>query len=434
MLYKNTTILTKRASGSGENAVDSAALRALAGLFCSVCDQPLSSKDKKGQWGYVEKNSAYTCCGKAHCPFCGAPAKEKCSHLVAYRASGDWKIAGLPDVAGNSLPTLPPMDREHLLDYSDAQKKNAFGEGYKLLDELYAPGLRHQRSEAIGGAEIVSALLRPDNHQAVTTASGIENLYYFSQNAERCTARLQQALLQDFPCGFDRLLRQTPAGSEYIVSALVVPVIDSETVVKAVALAPCGKRLALLTQQQGEIWDISGETPVSVSEFLAADGKANELAYHAVRYSPDGKQILTKRSSEYYGYGSVARRTEIRSAEDGSLIQSLGEPGNTRAETGEDGGPSQNDRDLFLHDGETLLTVRGRCLRLYRLDRLTKNARPDQTILLRSVVSDLSVSQDGETFATATGQHVVLWRIPRSAVYAEKPKAKSPVAAVRQQN
>lgn len=427
MLYKNTAGMTKRTGSSGESE-DIATLRALTGLFCVVCDQPLSTKDKKGQWSHVEKHSAYTCCGKAHCPFCGAPAKEKCRHLVAYRASGDWKIAGLPDVGGNAFPTLPPLDAAHLLDYSDAQKKVAFGEAYKLLDEIYAPGMRHQRGEAIGGAELVNAILCPDNHQTITTVSGIENQYYFSQCPDLGTARLRQALLQDFPGGFDRLLRQVPPGSRYVVSTIAVPVIDSETVVKAVALSPCGKRLVLLTQQSGEIWDISGANPVPVCEFTSADGKTNELSYHVARYSPDGKQLLAIRSSEYHGYGSSSRRTEVRSAVDGTLLHSLGESGDSRSETGEESGAPQNDRDLFLHGGETLLTVRGRCLRLYNLihnsTQRTKNARPDHTILLRSVVADIAVSSDGETFATATGRHVVLWRIPRTSLVTAKPTGK----------
>ncbi|MBC8135030.1 MAG: hypothetical protein H8F28_03980 [Fibrella sp.] len=426
MLYKNTTLLTKRASGSGANAADEATLRALAGLFCSVCDQPLSTKDKKGQWGYTEKHSAYTCCGKAHCPFCGAPTREKCAHLVAYRASGDWKIAGLPDVADKSLPILPPLDTEHLLDYSEPQKKAAFGEGYKLLDEIYEPGLRRQHGEAIGGEKIVSALLRPDHQESITTASHIENLYYFSQNPAPGMARMEQALVHDFPGGFDRLAAQIPPGADYIVSAFRVQAIDSDVTVNAVALSPDGTRLTVLTQQSGEIWDLAGETPVPVGEFEAGDTRIHDLMYHAVRYSLNGKQILAKRTSEY-GYGSSGgHRTEIRSAEDGTLLHSLGEPGNARAETGESGGVNRNDREAFLHGGDTLLTVRGRCLRLYRMDRLgsNKNAKPDQTILLRSVIGDLTVSSDGETFATAASQHVVLWRIPRQAIYSEKPKPK----------
>ncbi|MBC7809301.1 MAG: hypothetical protein H7145_24465 [Akkermansiaceae bacterium] len=56
-----------------------------------------------------------------------------------------------------------------------------------------------------------------------------------------------------------------------------------------------------------------------------------------------------------------------------------------------------------------------------------KNAKPDQTILLRSVIGDLSVLSDGETFATAAGQHVVLWCIPRQSVHTQKPQPKAVV-------
>ena len=102
MLHKNVLALPKRKtahSATSDESTEFAALRSLAGAFCSVCDTPLLTQDRVIN-GSPLPGSAYTCCKRAHCPFRGTTGREHCTHLAAYRLSGDWQIAGLPPLDG----------------------------------------------------------------------------------------------------------------------------------------------------------------------------------------------------------------------------------------------------------------------------------------------------------------------------------------------
>ena len=176
MFFKNTNALQVSADvGTGADA-DTAVLRALAGMACTVCDRPLGGPPPARGRQRGSYNAPFACCHRAYCPFCGAEGGARCAHLVAYRAGGDWRIAGLPAGEGLAFPPVPPSAGA-IIGHSEAQKREAFRGAFGLLERLMGKHWDGRQIEKIPCDLIVDLVARPDKRVEVRTAGGAQNIY-----------------------------------------------------------------------------------------------------------------------------------------------------------------------------------------------------------------------------------------------------------------
>lgn len=411
MLYKNTKPLEKKKTIATGDAMDMAALRVLAGMCCSECDKPLSSVDHKGQWGYVHKHSAYTCCGQAHCPYCGASGKEKCAHLVAYRTSGNWRIFGLPDVADMLFPQAEPLSPTAIMGHTTEQKQKAFGAAFPLLEKLYSPRWYGQTYENISAELIVNHLIKPNNKQEIPTTA---NLYYFSEATDGIAERLQQALCEDLPEAFPRLKAMPIANAEYLVKAFELPINEEDkqsSRASFIDFSSCGKYLIVLNALTGQVWDMTETEPKLLASFSALERRSNpHHAYQCARFSKTGDQIELFRANPNDRYGWENGEWETRSVHTGAFLDT--ELLSKSSKTSWQDLLASRNQTTDLHGGRLCLTTRTATIRIYRRNEKGRKAGKPLLIPLRHTIKHMAVSPDQETFATTSDRFVCIWRIP----------------------
>lgn len=412
MLHKNVLPLPKRITiknTSDCDTVEQAALNALSGLFCSVCDAPLCREDRMIN-GSARPHTAYVCCKTAHCPFCGTSGKQRCEHLAAYRTSGDWRIAGLPDLAGHPVPEAIPLTTETLQEYSDEQKQEAFGQAFQLLFSLYGPGLRRNKEAELGGRLLIDALVPAENKQH--PGDGTE--YYFCRNVTGSAESVRLGLTDGLTNGFSRLQSFTPPGARFAIGTLMM-----KTEIRAVAFAPCGTRFVVCDLDSCEIRRINnGDMVLHTGWTNPAQGRL----YHRATFTPSGKKVVLLDGHPYF---ETDYTTEFRDAHTGDRILGIEQSHMNRIhrlpeELDENREIFDTTRETFLHNGATYMTVRGRCIRFYDVASTTGDIEPLLTITLRLPVAHFAVSPDGETFVTAAGQFMTLWQVTREALCKEK--------------
>lgn len=406
MLYKNVKPLPPR--DAPEDSTDVAALRALAGMSCDVCDMPLSREDKTNAWNRTTPFTAYTCCGNAYCPFCGANARLRCEHLLASQTGGQWRIAHLPDLSDVSMPHPPPVSPEHMLDYKTTQKRAAFGAAYPLLSPLYGRGLEGKgETKRIGGELIAEKLLAWENKQVVATGkkNGGNNMLYFAQDVRARTADLDDTLRRAFPEGVTKLFALPQPALQY---RLCVAQYAPGKQARSLLSSADGKRVYVLWDRGGTVFDVSApdREPVFVRNIPAPK---NEAEFVSASLAEDESFL-----------DAVVTRTD-RSGPSAKYSESIPlAPEKADRHKGERGKPRGGDEYSYessLHGGKTVLQENGRSVRFYRsAATVNERGRPWLTISLRSLLMAAPLNTDGDTFALAAGGYLSLWRVPESAI------------------
>ena len=401
MFYQNLQPVIGRDDSESADTADEAAFLALAGMTCSVCDRPLSAHERGAR---DNASRGFTCCGRAHCPYCGAAGSDKCRHLAGYESKNEWRVAGLPEsLRFVTIPEPPPVSREYLLDYSEAQKQRAFGDAYPLFPYLYGDGWLKREHDAFSGKVILDTLLEPANCQYATGGR-----YYFDPNVPLLVARMERALFEYLPNGFAQLLAEPAADAAFvegIIAAGDCLVIYTDTAVHGAAFSPDGSRLAIIGDCAGAIWRFDGSEGNAATletSFACEDGRTDPLVNRDVLFSPDGERLLIRRARK----ARKGENVEVRCACTGALAGLVTAVGAAPAE-GEGGGVA------FLHDGASVAIARGRGVTVHPAADVTLGrASRERRFALRAPLTHFAAAS-GDRFATATGQYVVVWRVPR---------------------
>ncbi|MBC7809295.1 MAG: hypothetical protein H7145_24435 [Akkermansiaceae bacterium] len=425
MLYKNVKALPPRDAYDPSEGAE--VLRAIAGMSCDACDMPLPREDRMGAWNRAIPFTAYTCCGNAYCPFCGANARQRCEHLLAAQSSGQWRIAHLPDLSDVPVLHPPPVSPEHMLDHKTTQKRAAFGGAYPLLAPLYGRGLEGKgTSGRIRGELIVEKLLTWDNKQIVASGgknSG-KNTFYFAQDPRARTAHLDDTLRRALPGGFTELFALPQPALQYRLS---VAQYAPGKPARALLVSPDGARVHILWDRGGAVFDVS--VPEREPVFLRDIPAPQHGAQYLSACLADSERFL-EASVENVG---------VRSAPYIEIVPLVPEPGDPNSEPcGTRRGGTEYGYESSLHGGRTVLQENGRSVRFYKAAaNSNERGRPWLTISLRSLLMAMPLRPGGDTFALAAGGYLSLWRVPGSAIpeaptSKPSPQPEAPVLSVEE--
>jgi len=323
-------------------------------------------------------------------------------------------------VRDTTFPASFPVVAGSVVDYSEEQKQQAFRAAYPLLQTVYGPGMRNAPPEAISGDSLVRLIVQPDNEQVIA-----DNYFFFSADPEPGRKRLASALQQDLQEGFGRLHSQSPSASRLMIHEMAMDLLVSphSATVSALEFSPDGKSLIVLTEVNGMLYQMDSldAAPILFDRKESSTTYGGYLRYCDCKFTPDGRylQVDCGTSTPLLGYSAHILATEFREGKTGALLKIQENPGSYQDETGEMYCVGPERRDAYLHGGDTLLTIRGRYMRFYRMAEMQEADSPDLSFALRMRISHFAVSPDGETIATATDRFVILWRIPPAALSLE---------------
>lgn len=389
-LDKNATI---RATTAAE------ALFALSGMACSDCGKPLDIRNKK-----------YSCCRRAHCPYCGKPHTERCIHRVAHREYGRWRIPGV--IGEDAQPPLCPLEKGLLLDYSDAQKRAAFGAAEPMLFDIYGPGfLALVRKDAL----VLSLIHKVMRCESIQEVHGYDryNHYCFSRDPKAAKERARQAL-RDLRQGFDNLRGIVPHAARYLLHTL-----DTGTSqwrgLNNIVFSPDGSQVLACSHSVARLFAV--ETGALVHCWDQGKG-----SIHSAVFSPGGERVaISTVISSSRGWDHRERTigegfVQVWDTRTGNPLSRM-EGAPAGGDPLDSGSPSEG----FLHGGRLFVLARERFVRLVDLEPSTGKMRPRGGIRELAVlphredIRQTAFSPDGVTFATSQKDYVLLWRIPTLA-------------------
>lgn len=360
------------------------ALTALSAPECEACHKPL----KPGQMA---------CCNRVYCPFCRKEASAvRCPHVVAYRRHGEWIIPGVP-------PTVDaiPLELERMVEWSDGQKRAAFGPAFDLAHHILGEGLSFAPTQSRVRERLVDAV--PGASSAQFNAGGRYTILVFHADAN-AFVRDARRLLDAWMKGLETLRSATPEACRHLV------------------------QVRSLEPYSGYRWNVCPWTRHSHATFLAFSPDGAQLAVGLesrieMRAVPSGELLWeaetfggAPRSAVFASGGATLAvmtstssgdwETHLLDAASGAVRATLPASNTTGFQT------VGSQTLACLHDGRLLVDAEGRNV---RLTWLGESGAPvvSETIPHRAPIKCFGASSDGETFATIVGYALLLWRVPR---------------------
>lgn len=364
-------------------------------------------------------------CGQVHCPFCEVPVFKPCPHRLAHRLGKRWHFAELARQA-ERVPSLPPHPLL-LLHVTDAEKQQAFGKAYEFVRVWYGEDWVSRQPPSALIEKLLYGAARGLIRQA---APGSDTVYFFAPDAD-AAHREAGEVLRALDDGFARLREIRPERARFIERLCSLPPSASQwdsagqnVGVPILSFAP-GHPRRLLRSQGSDlwVWDLEHDDPPRRLAHPA------EQIFTGAAFTPDGRHLVVQTEERHHSGSppTVRGGLWVWDVARGALLRKRALPPDAPRTV------RRSSRHGFLHQGQTLLTVRDTTAYLINLQlgepsaaRAALNADDALTLRHAGNIEAVAIASDGQSFATTQGNHALVWRLRPEDVQPGGPPTGTP--------